>query len=262
MRHFHVINKKINEIPFLIIYDNFNTQKNIVFLFHKLLQNKESELPLGYNLAQEGYFVVIVDMCGHGERKNSYDKLSLYDFNYLYKDIYNTSFELRYIIHFLSEEFNSYICLDSMTAIGASIGSSVALSCGYMYPKITRIVSLIGSLDWEYAIKNNLYLSFRLFAKDKSVIQYDLVKEDIKEYNPLPHYLNSSKPRILFMNGKMDMTISIESVKRTYNSFCEIYTQCDQANKIEMRLFEKTGHQVTNRMIEELKQWLKETKDK
>ena len=60
----------------------------------------------------------------------------------------------------------------------------------------------------------------------------------------------------------MDMTISIESVKRTYNSFCEIYTQCDQANKIEMRLFEKTGHQVTNRMIEELKQWLKETKDK
>ena len=178
-------------------------------------------------------------MCGHGERKNSYDKLSLYDFNYLYKDIYNTSFELRYIIHFLSEEFNSYICLDSMTAIGASIGSSVALSCGYMYPKITRIVSLIGSLDWEYAIKNNLYLSFSLFAKDKSVIQYDLVKEDIKEYNPLPHYLNSSKPRILFMNGKMDMTISIESVKRTYNSFCEIYTQCDQANKIEMRLFEK-----------------------
>lgn len=59
MRHYHVINKKINEVPFLMIYDNLNTQKNIVFLFHKLLRNKESELQLGYNLAQEGYFVEI-----------------------------------------------------------------------------------------------------------------------------------------------------------------------------------------------------------
>ena len=230
--------------------------KDVIFLFHKLLKNKEDELPLGCFLAREGYFVVIIDMYGHGERQNSYDKLFLYDFNCLYKDVYCTASDLENIIIFLKERFGQ-LCFESITAVGVSIGASVALTCGYLYPQVSRVVSLLGSLDWENEVKNNWVSPFRFSSKDKCVMQYELVKNDIRIYNPLFHYEDCHKPVILFMNGLLDMTIPVKSVESTCNDFKRLYASNNQEYKVSLRLYENTGHQVTYKMIEELLKWLR-----
>ena len=63
-------------------------RKEAIFVLHKLLCDKTSELPLAYELAKEGYFVIIMDIMGHGERNTL--KEHKYDFQNMFYDVRKT----------------------------------------------------------------------------------------------------------------------------------------------------------------------------
>lgn len=68
----HIEDISLNTMQLLFVYESLNEKQKIVFLFHGLLENKSSVLPLAYKLAKQGYFVVLLDTHGHGERENSF----------------------------------------------------------------------------------------------------------------------------------------------------------------------------------------------
>ena len=256
----YIIVRKINvqAIPCLLVYNNIASTKSIVFIFHKLLENKESELSLAYKLAEEGFFVVTIDMRGHGERENSYEKIGLYEFNNLIKDCFGTANDALEIITYFKTSNEFKLDYNDLTCIGISIGANIALMTGYLSETVNRVVSLIGSLDWEDSIKNNKFISFRFHSRNKSMIQYENVENDILKYNPIFNYPKLKRlPKLLFSNGLLDATIPIESATLYYKEMEKIYHNQGCKKLIEMKTYAKTGHYVTYKMTDDLFCWLK-----
>ena len=256
-RKVSIVEKKVIEgIPVLFVYKK--GKKNLIFVFHKLLENKESELGLAYRLSIEGFFVVVIDMHGHGEREGSFEIQGLYDFNNLVIDCYKTALDVDKILCYLCNHEEYDIDMNSISCLGVSIGANVALITGYLNINISRVISIIGSLDWETPVKENKYSYFRMYAMDKHVIQYEKVKYDIDKYHPTKHYANLvNLPQILFLNGRLDMTVPYESAKKEINQLEKIYYENGKKHLINYKAYSKAGHNVTYSMINDLVFWLK-----
>lgn len=248
----------INDIPALFICNRNQEIKPIVFVFHKFLQNKESELPIGYKLARENFFVVIFDLHGHGERNNSYEYSGRYDFNNLYKDIFKTADDIKTVLEYLASFHEKTLSFSDIACVGTSIGANVALIAGYLNNEIKKIVSLLGSLDWEYTAKNNRFELLKYHSFSRKLMEFSKVKDDIAQYDPINNYDKVDVlPQMIFLNGLLDMVSPIESVKQSYEKLKRIYTNADKGNLIQLKTYSRVGHQVSYEMMNDTIQWLK-----
>ena len=255
----NIIKENIDGIPVLLVYNLSSVIKDIIVIFHKLLENKESELAMAYRLATEGFFVVNVDMHGHGERWESYEDIGFYDFNNLIRDCYFTAVDVNKILDYLKKCGTYNVSYENIGCIGISIGANIALITGYLDYNVKRIISVIGSLDWDTPVKNNKYAHFRLYATDKEVIKYDEVKNDITKYHPLNHYKEMAHlPKILFLNGLLDMAIPYVSAKEFNDKMEKIYCNAGKSKLIKQKTYQRVGHNVTYNMIDDIISWLKE----
>ncbi len=251
----------IESIPIIYVNSGMSMCKNsknkLIFLFHKLLLNKSDELPLAYLLAMAGYSVVLIDIRGHGERNESFEENSKYNFNFLFKDLYKTAEDIEKVIIYLEKRYSDVLDFDNITSIGVSIGANVAWISGYLFSKIKKVVSIIGGLDWKESVLNGSFQIFRHFSYNENVIDYDLVKDDLENYHPITRYKDMEKlPQCLLLNGKLDLTIPIDTVIRNYNSMLEIYNNKNQEKDILLYQYGAVGHMVNYRMMNDLIMWL------
>lgn len=256
-----VSHKMINDIPALFVCNRNRELKPIVFAFHQLLQNKESELSIGYKLAKENFFVVVFDLHGHGERKNSYEYYGRYDFNNLYKDIYKTACDIKTVLDYLESLHLETLSFSDIACAGTSIGANAALISGYLNNETKNIVSLIGSMDWEYTAKYNRFELLKYYSFARELMQFNKLKYDILQYNSVNNYSKiNTLPRMIFMNGLLDTVSPIESVKLSYDKLKKIYTDVNKGHSIELKIYAKAGHQVAYEMLNNTIQWLKGNK--
>lgn len=248
--------ERIKEIPVLLVFKENRQAKSVIFLFHKLLNNKEQGLPLAYELAKEEYFVIILDMYGHGKREISFDTSQRYEFNHLVRDIQATVADVKTILCY--EEFNSLYGLKdlSVKVVGISIGGTIALSCFMLMKEIDSMASLAGTYDLKYIIENKRLDSFKLFAASIPVIDYERAKEEQKNLDITNHLFKEKARPILFMNGKLDTTVSIEARKEFHDELKKIYKSHGKENLIIHKDYAKTGHEVTIKMVKDLIKWL------
>lgn len=253
----YIENVYINTMNLILVYESLNEQQKIVFLFHGLLENKFNMLPFAYKLAKQGFFVVLLDTRGHGERENSFDNLGYYDFNLIYRHAYETANDVNSVINYLKIKYPKFDYLNIICS-GISNGANIALIAGYLVKNVTHVLSVIGSLNWGSPTVKNCSKSFRYFAKP-SAINADEVKSDIENYNPINQYINlNTLPFVLFQNGILDMTMPISSVENSFNKLKNIYKDKDQEHKISLIKYSKNGHSVSNKMIIDLLKWLRE----
>lgn len=249
----------IDDIPVLLLNGSEKAKKPIVFVFHRLLQNKKNELALAYTLASKGFFAVLIDMCGHGDREGSFDKEKRYNFNNLFKDIYKTAVDVNGVLEFLRGTYKKELDFNSIGAIGVSIGASVALVSGYLVKDIKYIASVIGGpCNWEKHVRSGAYENFKFFSYSDKVMEYERVKEDIERYDPITNYKNriSNLPEILFLNAQLDMAVPIRIATESFNKLAEHYQANGQGEKIQFKKFNKAGHEVTVEMLETLVDWV------
>lgn len=251
-----ITESKINLVPVLFVENNEVRVKRVVFLFHKLLNNKLNELPLAYILANSGYFVVILDMWGHGERAGSYDITGKYEFNNLFRDIYNTANDLHIIIDYLKKNKSAGLDFNNMSAVGASVGGSIALVVGYLVHEIKYIVSIISTCHWEYMLNNKTFESFRFHAYSNPVMDYEQLREYVNEHNPLNNYNRQSVKPILFLNGMLDTTVPITIAVEYFNHLKNIFSAYGKGEYLELKTYSHAGHEVTFEMIRDLFKWL------
>lgn len=247
----------VSDIPVLILYKEETKAEllPIIFLFHKLLQNKTNELPLAFTLAEQGYFVVIIDMVSHGERKPEKNKLE-YNFSYLFDDIYQTAKDVEKVVDYLCINYKNKLDFMNMTAIGVSIGASVALASSCIINSMTRVACLVGSVNWEFMITHKMLSAFSIFYPANSSLDMNILESARKKYEPFICLKPSNLPSIIFLNGLLDSSLLLQASRSYYNKMLEIYDNSDERNKITFIELKKTGHEVNDVIIEHLLQWL------
>lgn len=247
----------IDGIPTIFLQNSGQEPKPIVFLFHKLLNNKIKELSLAYVLASAGYFVVGIDMYGHGDREESFDKDRKYEFNNLFHDVYRTARDVPVVIEFLKKQKSLNLDFQRIGAVGVSIGGSIALVAGYLLNEIKFVVSIIGTCDWKYVLDNDLLSTFRFFAKSRDAMLYDKVLRDIEEYEPINNYNCDNMIPILFLNGAMDTSMPFEAVNQYHKRFYELFRSKGKGDYLDFKVYQKAGHEVTAEMVKDLLEWLR-----
>jgi len=248
----------INQIPVLMISSKEEIKKPVIFLFHKILEDKTQELPIALKLAENGFFVCIIDMCGHGERENSYYKKSAYNFNGLFKDIYGTATDVREVMDFLHHDKSKELDFDNVGVIGVSIGGSVALTASYLIAEVKFAASVIGTCNWHYLVENDMFRSFRFFSETPEVLDSKKVQADIEKYEHCNNITSSNSVPILFQHGLCDMGIPIKCVNEYYEKISEIYTQYGKEESLKLIKYKKAGHKITSEMAIDLVNWVKE----
>lgn len=257
-----VSKKNIEGIPIILIKNLKTEVKPIVFIFHKLLMCKEDQLPLGYNLASRGFFCVLIDMHGHGEREISFDKTMKYEFSDLFEDIYNTANDIHSVITFLKANYAGELDFNNMNCIGASIGGSIAVVTGYLRDDIKNIVSMVAiPCDWKNSMNADSFRTFKFFAKSKQIIDYERMKSDMQKYEPLKYYHqgNFTGKNIIFLNGQLDTAIPVEVAHQSYQKLKDIL---GSQNNITFKRYPRVGHEVSKGMFIDLFDWLKEKNER
>lgn len=248
-------------IPLLICAKNNQTPKKAIFLFHRLLQSKEFELPLAHALANAGYYVILLDFKGHGARENSFNLSRKYDFDLLFSDVVGMVDDIRAVLTMLRERGRSDVDLTSIGMMGVSVGGMVALTAAYMLKEVQFAVSLISSACWWPLVEQDSFCSFRFFSTSRHVMAPERVKAVVDQYDPFHNIEKLDYKPILMLNGTMDMAIPMKEVTPFYEKLSKHYQEQAVGERVCWKKYSKCGHEVTPWMIHDILEWLKEWGD-
>ncbi len=243
-------------IPFLTCAANNGQRKKVIFLFHRLLQSKEFELPQAYMLAQAGYYVVLLDFKGHGERQNSFTQSRKYDFDLLFDDVAGMVDDVEHVLEVLQEEGLADLDLESVGMVGVSIGGMVALTAAYRLKKVQFAVSIISGAHWWPLVAEDSFLSFRFFSTSKHVMTPERVRAAVEQYDPYYHIEEFAGKPILLVNGSMDMAIPLKTVEPFYKKLSAHYFEQNYGERVCWYKYGKCGHEVTPWMMQDIVDWL------
>lgn len=226
-------------------------------MFHKFLNNKESELSFAYLLAKEGYFVVNMDMRGHGRRIDSYDNTQEYDLNMLIEDIKGTANDAVRISK--NREFLKRHKIEGSRVMvgGVSVGATVALHCMLEMDHISAVACLIGTYDMSYIIRYKKLDDFLFFFKRKTTVNYEnlLIKNEKEEL-----FSRLTKDKLIpvcFLNGGLDFTVPPAFREEFHKRFMHVYESCGKRNMVMVKDYAKAGHDLTYPMKRDVINWLK-----
>lgn len=249
-----ILKKCIEDIPILYVRKENGGRRGNIFLLHKFLDDKNSELPLAYELAEEGYFVIIPDIRGHGERNTL--KGHKYNFQNMLDDARNTVEDMEKILQNIHESEQQERTLKHTGVIGTSFGASIALMAGYMMREISYVVCLIGTCNLRYIIENRLLEVWRSFSVSRKIIDYEKALDKLETLDCLKNYNSENIKPMLFLDGKLDMTIPYKEKIEFYQELESIYSKAGMKDDITYKFYSNTGHKVNTDMIRTLLAWL------
>lgn len=256
-----VSKQEIKGISLLYVYKILKNQDTVpapvVFIFHRLLKSKKDELPLAFSLAEKGFFCILIDMHGHGERKNVLPD-NKYNFNYIFRDMFYTANDVNVVLQHLETHAVIPIDMTNISSIGISIGSSIAIITSYLNKEIKNVVSIIGNpYGWLKNISNEAFYGFRLYAATRPIFQVEKALDDIELCDPYKHFLcMDTLPRLLCLNGVLDMSFKMEEIDKGINEMEQIYKVKGQKDRIHKIKYKRAGHEMVDEMIDDIDIWL------
>lgn len=225
------------------------------------MSNKESELPLAYLLAGEGYFVINMDLRGHGSRVNSYDQCQVYDFTGLFTDLTGMAEDVALVLNNCGFLKRYGLKNTPVMVGGVSAGATAALYCMAKMPDLAAVVSLIGTYDLSYIIQHKKLDDFRFYSKNKEAVRYE---EMCGQYEKTSFWegLNGQNMKpVCFLNGSMDRTVPSIEREKFHNRLKSAYEYFGKEELIMTKDYAKAGHEVTHLMKKDLIQWLKTVRE-
>lgn len=235
--------KKIQEIPVLVCRNTNKSNKGYIILLHRLLEDKEHEIILGYYLSQLGYEVILPDLLYHGESPFSVRESKRMDFNKLYTEMDKNMELIRILLNYVENQ--------KIGIIGTSYGGMLALAAGTKFDEIKYIGALCTCVNWEKLIVNSSFENFRLFSTERPVINFQDVQKEIKKFDPIYNVDKFKGKNVILMNGELDTTFNYSLIEPFYKKMVE------EQNIVTWKKYKKTGHNVSYEMIRDLQEWLK-----
>lgn len=234
-------------ISLMELYSNEGTTKKpMILLFHGYLCFKELHIMHAYNLARHGFFVVLPDAYGHGERNTTGVSSNFFE------AALNTTGEINFLIDSYSKDDRVDIARIGLS--GFSMGGCITFN--YMTGEDMRIkaaVPVIGTPDWVSIMKteaaNTEMRANGLVKSDDDMEEYMRIASQVQ---PLNKFSNMKDIPLLILSGSMDPIIPIDGVKKFYEQLQPLYTNKDD---IRHAVYNGLGHIDNLPMNMEMAQW-------
>lgn len=246
-----VRNRTIEDIPVLEVHQkDEESKKPLVLLYHGYLGRKEFILPQAYHLAAKGFFVVVPDAYGHGERSGN----SLVD---LMTAIVKTVPDINKLIE--SYKDSDYADYTRAGLAGYSMGGCITfhylVSCD---KKIKAAVPVISTPDWVSIAdrfntpeKISELKALGIIKHDEDILELRNLAEKIQ---PINNYMQMKDTPLLMLCGEKDEVTPCHGVERLYELLEPLYHNKESLRYI---IYPGVGHGDTVEMNFELADWMK-----
>ena len=242
LEHIHLTS---SSIPAIIFHRESREAQPVVICIHGLNSNKNNTIKGAIQLAQEGYYTIIIDAELHGARAHVDD--SILDINIdknfvdnFVKVLKKTATDISAIIDELSQ--NSYADETRIGVTGNSMGGLITFLAATYDERISTIAPLVATPDWSV-------LKDHPSAKDIEHNKFDIiVKED-----PIHNYKKLINTAVLIQNNIDDPIISIQGSRNIDPKLKELLLETpERYSYIE---YDQTGHSVSLEMFDKVINW-------
>jgi uncharacterized protein len=249
---------KIKDIPVLVSYTENNLPKPLVILCHAGFGKKEDwSEQTRTELANEGYYVVVLDSRLHGERegltintmvKEASGKIDMPE---LLKAVTGTAEDVSTLIDYF--EKRSLVQPNNTSVIGISMGGLITFKALSKEKRIKAAVTIVSTNDW------NIH-PLGVEGIRKNVTDEHLKKADeyASEFNSRQAVANYAPCAIMMHNGMVDDVVDIDKIKQSQQEMAQYYQA--SPNKLKFFYYENMKHQFQEDewklMWQRTKEWL------
>lgn len=223
--------------------------KPLLLFYHGFSQDKYDQMQMICDLANEGYYVVVPEIMGHGQRDNP-ENLRTFD---LFK---TTLGEMDDLLEALTEEV--LVDTGKIALAGTSFGGMVvyhALAFSKRPIKAAAVMSstpdLLGLLSQPAG-----FLTVEMACGEKpfappTAEEKARIFEEAPSYSPLVHWEKISHLPTLLVHGQKDPLIAPEADEALY----DLLAPMDQEDQLTLYLYEGVGHELKPEMKNLVVDW-------
>lgn len=186
---------------------NIGEKQPVFFFIHGLTNCKEGMVDYAKFLADEGYFVIVPDLPGHGESVTSIPMN-------IYEIIHQAAMDCDEILTFYNH--SEYADTSRFGIVGFSMGGMTALYYGaYSENRPQCVISICGTPSWDSLLDKNIYD----ICQDGKLLP---IEEDEKKKEVITMMVHHSPDNnleyllqipILLINGENDDIMSISEIR-------------------------------------------------
>ncbi|NLO83497.1 MAG: prolyl oligopeptidase family serine peptidase [Clostridiales bacterium] len=246
-----VRNNNIEGVPLLELFRMDQIlKKPMIIVYHGYLGRKEFILPQAYLLAVNGFFVVVPDAYGHGERSSG----QIVD---LFTSITKSVSEINMIID--SYKDSREVDYTRVGLAGYSMGGCITFSyITLMDKKIKAAVPVISTPDWVSIVERLKTDEMMADLKARGILSHE---SQVEEYlkiaetiQPINRYEAMKDTPLLMLCGEKDSVTPPAGVKKLYEMLRPIFFD---KSALKYSMYPGVGHSDTTEMNLELSEWMK-----
>jgi predicted esterase len=212
-----------------------------IIMYHGWGSTIDSQIVLGEKLAQLGFDIIIPEIMYHDTRQPLDDHFQTDVMqHYFWKTIFESIDEGLMLLKLVG------LAKENTILFGSSMGGFIASGLYTSYLGFAGLISINSS--------GSFILSETIFRERDS--RPSLNEEEIKKfkfYDPINKKIISKSP-ILLLHGEKDLVVPIEG----QNDFYKHLLKANENVSINFQLFKDVNHTITNTMVGNMINWLKE----
>jgi pimeloyl-ACP methyl ester carboxylesterase len=260
---------RVGEIPILAMHKAGAESCPLVFFLHGFTGDKREGLPLGYELANKGFYFVAFDAFMHGERlddhldavlsgtaNNVYPVDSGLDaYCLMHEIILHTHNDINLLIDKLKND--PRVEINQIGLTGFSMGGFATFYCAANNTRIKVAAPVAGipafSIRWEDVILESS--SYEKWSSAmESASQHTRERSSQMEENDPFEPLSRFYPRpLLMINGDLDTDSHKKYSVDLYRFLKPFYA--NHPERLQFNIHDGIGHQLTREMMAEIKDW-------
>ena len=233
------------QIPAITFYAESNEKLPVAICIHGLNSSKTQSIQSAIQLAQEGYYTIIIDAAMHGER--SLEDPALLDMNMDKEFASNFLYVLKTTANDLStiiDELVNIPLVDStrIGVTGTSMGGFITFHAATFEHRISAIAPLVATPDWG------------LLFEHTSAADFDSEKKiSIAATDPLHNYQKMAKTAILVQNNTEDPVVDVRGSRNLDKKLKPLFFATpERYSYIE---YNQSGHNVSPEMFHNVIEW-------
>lgn len=243
-----VISEKyiIDGIPVITFYEENEKNLPLVFLVHGFESKKEIHTDMAWNLAEKGFYAVVVDAKKHGERKDSeFANLNYEDkVSEFIEIVYSTTSDIKRLIKYFSSKNN--VNINKIGISGNSMGGILSCFAGSVLDEISTIVCAIGSPSW---IDLGNYMK-HTNTTYKNILNYD--ESFLIENDPEKNVKRFKGKNLFLLAGEYDDLIPAVFSQRFYEKLLD--ENVLNNSQLKFHIY-PVDHRVSPIMKEDIYNW-------
>ncbi|HHW47246.1 MAG TPA: alpha/beta fold hydrolase [Clostridiaceae bacterium] len=237
----------VNGVSLYEVFDeSWTCSKPLVILIHGFSGQKDEMLPWGTMFAESGYYTLLIDAYGHGERNTTGDLPTPLE------AVLKTTDEINGLIEYYTK--NKIIDSKRIGLAGGSMGGWITLN--YITRrdrKVKAAASMLATPYWTEILGNPVAIS--LLQEKKPTYTNEIIDAELKlaeQIQPARSFGSLRDFPLLNINGGADVFVPTESLKQLIEYARSLY---QDKSLIKMSIHPDTSHVFTSEMIQEVIQW-------